>query len=134
VRSNDDAEPHLYEQVQCGPWEITKANLVLTSDKLGQGQFGQVRKGYIKNMRSHNVPVAVKSLKGVLMSLNIYLLIKQQVTVNKMFFGGANTLSNLSDCPQQTYLKMFTFVKFMYTCTTKSVISKYLFRHLKKTI
>ena len=68
VRSNEDAEPHLYEQVQCGPWEITKANLVLTSDKLGQGQFGQVRKGYIKNMRSHNVPVAVKSLKGEICS------------------------------------------------------------------
>lgn len=64
MRSNDDAEPHLYEQVQSGPWEITKANLVLTADKLGQGQFGQVRRGYIKNIRSHNVPVAVKSLKG----------------------------------------------------------------------
>ncbi|KAL4236614.1 transmembrane receptor protein tyrosine kinase [Mactra antiquata] len=63
VRSTDDAEPHLYEQVSSGPWEITKANLVLTTDKLGQGQFGQVRKGYIKNIRSHNVPVAVKSLK-----------------------------------------------------------------------
>lgn len=63
VRSNEEAEPHLYEQVQSGPWEITKANLVLTSDKLGQGQFGQVRKGFIKNIRSHNVPVAVKSLK-----------------------------------------------------------------------
>ncbi|WAR23904.1 FGFR1-like protein [Mya arenaria] len=57
------SKPHLYEQVQCGPWEITKANLVLTSDRLGQGQFGQVRKAYLKNIRSHDVPVAVKSLK-----------------------------------------------------------------------
>ena len=64
VRSNEDAEPHLYEQVQCGPWEITKANLVFTSDKLGQGQFGQVRKAFIKNIRSHDVAVALKSLKG----------------------------------------------------------------------
>ncbi|KAH3697778.1 hypothetical protein DPMN_085288 [Dreissena polymorpha] len=64
VRSNEDAEPHLYEQVQCGPWEITKANLVFTSDKLGQGQFGQVRKAFIKNIRSHDVAVALKSLKA----------------------------------------------------------------------
>lgn len=72
VRSTEDAEPHLYEQVSSGPWEITKANLVLTTDKLGQGQFGQVRKGFIKNVRSHNVPVAVKSLKGNIWRLEFY--------------------------------------------------------------
>jgi len=65
VRSNEDAEPHVYEQVSCGPWELTKANLLLTGQRLGQGQFGQVRKAFIKNVRSHDVPVAVKSLKGL---------------------------------------------------------------------
>ena len=63
-REDHYTEPHIYEQVQAGPWEINKSNLIMTTEKLGHGQFGQVRKGFIKNIRSHNIPVALKTLKG----------------------------------------------------------------------
>ncbi|KAK3612663.1 hypothetical protein CHS0354_042191 [Potamilus streckersoni] len=59
-----EVEPHAYEQVQLGPWDILKSDLILTNEKLGHGQFGQVRKGYVKIIGDHQIPVAVKSLKA----------------------------------------------------------------------
>ena len=47
-----------------GTWDLNKYNLVLTNDKLGHGQFGQVKKGFVKKDRDHRTPVAVKSIKG----------------------------------------------------------------------
>ncbi|KAL5021296.1 hypothetical protein ScPMuIL_000451, partial [Solemya velum] len=63
-RPIDDPENHIYEQIQSGPWELNRYNLVLTNERLGHGHFGQVRKGFVKTDRGHQVPVAVKSLKG----------------------------------------------------------------------
>lgn len=63
-RSLQSPELHLYEQVLSGPFELNKYNLVITNEKLGHGQFGMVKKGYVKQDRDHKIPVAVKSLKG----------------------------------------------------------------------
>lgn len=63
-RSLQSPELHLYEQVLSGPFELNKYNLVITNEKLGHGQFGMVKKGYVKQDSDHKIPVAVKSLKG----------------------------------------------------------------------
>ncbi|XP_061182220.1 angiopoietin-1 receptor-like [Saccostrea echinata] len=63
TRSLQSPELHLYEQVLSGPFELNKYNLIITNEKLGHGQFGMVKKGYVKQDRDHKIPVAVKSLK-----------------------------------------------------------------------
>ena len=87
LRDDHYTEAHIYEQVQAGPWEINKSNLILTTEKLGHGQFGQVRKGFIKNVRSRNVPVALKTLKSkyvVTKELYVYeIFIYYMASLNK---------------------------------------------------
>nr|KAG5709599.1 hypothetical protein BaRGS_001649 [Batillaria attramentaria] len=51
-----------YEQMAGGPWDLPRSSLVLTTQQLGNGQFGQVKKGFVR-MRGIKVPVAIKSLK-----------------------------------------------------------------------
>lgn len=51
-----------YEQMAGGPWDLPRSSLVLTTEQLGNGQFGLVKKGYVR-MRGIKVPVAIKSLK-----------------------------------------------------------------------
>ncbi|KAJ8305566.1 hypothetical protein KUTeg_016111 [Tegillarca granosa] len=63
-RNLQDPEPHIYEQVLSGPWELNKYNLILTGEKLGHGQFGLVKKGFVSKESNRKIPVAVKSLKG----------------------------------------------------------------------
>ncbi|XP_041356821.1 angiopoietin-1 receptor-like [Gigantopelta aegis] len=52
-----------YEEIQGSPYEIARHNLILTEEQLGNGQFGLVKKGFIKMHRGVKVPVAIKSLK-----------------------------------------------------------------------
>ena len=61
----DCADPirNAYEQMAGGPWDIPRSSLVLTTQLLGNGHFGQVKKGFVR-MRGAKVPVAIKSLKG----------------------------------------------------------------------
>ncbi|XP_022314802.2 uncharacterized protein LOC111119192 isoform X1 [Crassostrea virginica] len=63
TRSFQSPEMHLYEHVLSGPFELNKYNLIITNEKLGHGQFGMVKKGYVKQDRDHKIPVAVKTLK-----------------------------------------------------------------------
>ncbi|XP_070194131.1 tyrosine-protein kinase receptor Tie-1-like [Littorina saxatilis] len=51
-----------YEQISGGPWDIPRSSLVLTTQLLGNGHFGQVKKGFVR-MRGAKIPVAIKSLK-----------------------------------------------------------------------
>ncbi|XP_076440638.1 uncharacterized protein LOC143280044 isoform X2 [Babylonia areolata] len=51
-----------YEQMAGGPWDIPRTSLILTAELLGNGHFGQVKKGFVR-MRGAKVPVAIKSLK-----------------------------------------------------------------------
>ncbi|KAK3089709.1 hypothetical protein FSP39_005811 [Pinctada imbricata] len=64
TRSLQIPEIHIYEEVLSGTWELNKYNLFLTNEKLGHGQFGMVKKGFVKKDRTHRIPVAVKSIKG----------------------------------------------------------------------
>ena len=62
-----------------GSWELNKYNLELTNEKLGHGQFGQVKKAYVRKDREQKIPVAVKCLKGIEISQLItfsFLLLK----------------------------------------------------------
>ena len=45
-------------------WEIAPDNLKLLDKKLGEGQFGIVRKGLLTAMNGDSEVVAVKTLKG----------------------------------------------------------------------
>lgn len=49
-------------------WEIPRNRLVITDEKLGGGEFGIVNKGVYLRTDGHELPVAVKRLKG----LNIF--------------------------------------------------------------
>ncbi|XP_069126911.1 proto-oncogene tyrosine-protein kinase receptor Ret-like isoform X1 [Argopecten irradians] len=64
TRSFQEPEAHVYEQVLNGPWELNRYNLILTNERLGHGQFGMVKKGYVKKDRDNRINVAVKSLKS----------------------------------------------------------------------
>ncbi|BFY99758.1 hypothetical protein BsWGS_02798 [Bradybaena similaris] len=57
--------PNTYEQIVGSPWEIQRGQLSISNELLGNGQFGQVKKGYVKN-NGVKIPVAIKSLKGVM--------------------------------------------------------------------
>lgn len=45
------------------PWEIQRGQLSLSNELLGNGQFGQVKKGHVKR-NGLKIPVAIKLLKG----------------------------------------------------------------------
>ena len=45
-------------------WEIAPDNLKLLDKKLGEGQFGIVRKGLLTTKKGDSEVVAVKTLKG----------------------------------------------------------------------
>ncbi|XP_071119626.1 angiopoietin-1 receptor-like [Haliotis cracherodii] len=61
--AGSEQSSNTYEIIQGSPLEIQRSNLILTNDQLGNGQFGQVKKGFVKKERGVKVPVAVKSLK-----------------------------------------------------------------------
>ncbi|ESP05685.1 hypothetical protein LOTGIDRAFT_181461 [Lottia gigantea] len=63
-RAEDDPERvrNTYEHIQGSPWEIDRSNLVITNQQLGNGHFGEVKKGFIKE-RGRQEPVAIKTLK-----------------------------------------------------------------------
>ncbi|KAK6180238.1 hypothetical protein SNE40_012428 [Patella caerulea] len=63
-RAEDDPERvrNTYEHIQGSQWEIARSNLVITNQQLGNGHFGEVKKGFIKE-RGRQEPVAIKSLK-----------------------------------------------------------------------
>ncbi|CAG5122081.1 unnamed protein product, partial [Candidula unifasciata] len=60
--SSSDHLPNTYEQIVGSPWEIQRGQLSISNELLGNGQFGQVKKGYVKN-NGVKIPVAIKSLK-----------------------------------------------------------------------
>lgn len=56
-------------------WEVPRDNLIITSKKLGAGQFGIVKKGTYKTSKDGKLcdkTVAVKVLKGYCLHLFIY--------------------------------------------------------------
>ncbi|XP_025109242.1 epidermal growth factor receptor-like isoform X2 [Pomacea canaliculata] len=57
-----DSIRNTYEQMAGGPWDLPRTSLILTNQQLGNGQFGQVKKGFVR-MRGTKIPVAIKSLK-----------------------------------------------------------------------
>lgn len=62
---NTSSNEHLsntYEQIVGSPWEIQRGQLSLSNELLGNGQFGQVKRGHVK-INGVKVPVAIKSLK-----------------------------------------------------------------------
>ncbi|KAH9523424.1 hypothetical protein Btru_039994 [Bulinus truncatus] len=62
---NTSSNEHLsntYEQIVGSPWELQRGQLSLSNELLGNGQFGQVKRGHVK-INGVKVPVAIKSLK-----------------------------------------------------------------------
>ena len=51
-------------------WEIPRDRIIITQEKLGGGQFGVVNKGIYSRSDGHQLPVAVKQLKGESCVLN----------------------------------------------------------------
>ena len=45
-------------------WEIPRDRLTISEDKLGRGEFGEVKKGLYLRTDGNELPVAVKVLKG----------------------------------------------------------------------
>ena len=48
-------------------WEIPRNRLIMSTEKLGGGEFGVVNKGVYIRTDGHELPVAVKRLKGLLL-------------------------------------------------------------------
>ena len=49
-------------------WEISRDRLTISNEKLGGGEFGIVNKGVYLRTDGNELPVAVKSLKGLFVS------------------------------------------------------------------
>ena len=61
-----DNELYLQEMVAVGRnWEIPRNRLIISTEKLGGGEFGVVNKGVYMRTDGHELPVAVKRLKGL---------------------------------------------------------------------
>ena len=45
-------------------WEIPRDRLTISEEKLGKGEFGEVKKGVYLRTDGNELPVAVKILKG----------------------------------------------------------------------
>ncbi|XP_059160986.1 fibroblast growth factor receptor 2-like isoform X2 [Physella acuta] len=60
--SSNEHLTNTYEQIVGSPWEIQRGQLSLSNELLGNGQFGQVKRGHVK-INGVKVPVAIKSLK-----------------------------------------------------------------------
>ena len=50
-------------------WEIPRNRLIISTEKLGGGEFGIVNKGVYIRTDGHELPVAVKRLKGLFFSV-----------------------------------------------------------------
>ena len=61
-----DNELYLQEMVVVDRnWEIPRNRLIISTEKLGGGEFGIVNKGVYIRTDGHELPVAVKRLKGL---------------------------------------------------------------------
>ena len=54
-------------------WEIPRNRLIMSTEKLGGGEFGVVNKGVYIRTDGHELPVAVKRLKGLPLRSNAIL-------------------------------------------------------------
>ena len=60
-----DHEMYLQTMTLDRDWEVPRERLVITEEKLGGGEFGIVNKGVYLRTDGNELPVAVKSLKGL---------------------------------------------------------------------
>jgi len=61
-----DNETYLKEMGIDRNWQIPREKLEITREKLGRGEFGIVYKGFYSRRDGGILPVAVKTLRGVL--------------------------------------------------------------------
>ena len=68
-----DNETYLQDMAVDRNWEISRDRLTISNEKLGGGEFGIVNKGVYLRTDGNELPVAVKSLKGLFrLKLTIY--------------------------------------------------------------
>ena len=60
-----DNETYLQDMAVDRNWEISRDRLTISNEKLGGGEFGIVNKGVYLRTDGNELPVAVKSLKGL---------------------------------------------------------------------
>ena len=60
-----DNETYLQDMAVDRNWEISRDRLKISNEKLGGGEFGIVNKGVYLRTDGNELPVAVKSLKGL---------------------------------------------------------------------
>ena len=60
-----DNETYLQDMAVDRKWEISRDRLKISNEKLGGGEFGIVNKGVYLRTDGNELPVAVKSLKGL---------------------------------------------------------------------
>ena len=60
-----DNETYLRDMAVDRNWEISRDRLKISNEKLGGGEFGIVNKGVYLRTDGNELPVAVKSLKGL---------------------------------------------------------------------
>ena len=63
---NEVVENEIYLQLMAVDrnWEIPRDRLTISEEKLGRGEFGEVKKGLYLRTDGNELPVAVKILKG----------------------------------------------------------------------
>ena len=60
-----DNKTYLIEMGNDRNWQIPREKLEITGDKLGEGEFGIVYKGFYLRRDDRKLPVAVKTLRGL---------------------------------------------------------------------